>query len=124
MPPWRTLAWFKFTEMVLQCRPKSLWRTFLQPDPALRHAMRWYSRMGRRVWPREIADFQRDDRLHDGLTLAGALHRMPKRRRCLVNAPDVTAKSIHRFRCSSCAAAARQFRPPSIIEWPAGQDVR
>jgi hypothetical protein len=65
MPPWRTLVWFKFTEMVLQCRPKSLWRTFLHPDPALRHAMHWYSRMGRRVWPREIADFLRDDRLHE-----------------------------------------------------------
>ncbi len=70
MPPWRTLVWFKFTEMVLQCRPTSLWRTFLHPDPALRHAMRWYSRMGRRVWPHEIADFLRSDRRRDGPTLA------------------------------------------------------
>src|SRR5215470_15277424 len=54
MPPWRTLIWFKVTEMILQGRPKALWRTFLQPDPALRHAMCWYSRMGRRVWPHEI----------------------------------------------------------------------
>ena len=70
MAPWRTLVWFKFTEMVLQCRPKSLWRTFFHPDPALRHAMLWYSRMGRRVWPHEIADFLRDDRLRHGPTLA------------------------------------------------------
>ena len=30
------------------------YRTFLQPDRGLRHAMRWYSQIGRRVWPYEI----------------------------------------------------------------------
>jgi anaerobic magnesium-protoporphyrin IX monomethyl ester cyclase len=55
MPPWRVLLWFKFTEMVLQGRPKALWRTFLHPDRGLRHAMRWYSQMGRRVWPTRSA---------------------------------------------------------------------
>lgn len=76
---WRpdAVVWFKFTEMVLQCRPTSLWRTFLHPDPALRHAMRWYSRMGRRVWPHEIADFLRGNRLRDGPTLA-AFWRAPQ----------------------------------------------
>jgi anaerobic magnesium-protoporphyrin IX monomethyl ester cyclase len=69
MPAWRTLVWFKFTEMVLQCRPKALWRTFLHPDPGLRHAMRWYSRMGRRVWPSEIAGFLWEARLRNGPSL-------------------------------------------------------
>jgi anaerobic magnesium-protoporphyrin IX monomethyl ester cyclase len=66
MPPWRVLAWFKFTEMVLQCRPKALYRTFFHPDHGLRHAMRWYTRMGRRVWPYEIRNFLFDRRRKDG----------------------------------------------------------
>ena len=56
MPPWRVLLWFKFTEMVVQGRPKALYRTYLHPDRGLRHAMRWYSQMGRRVWPYEICE--------------------------------------------------------------------
>jgi anaerobic magnesium-protoporphyrin IX monomethyl ester cyclase len=70
MPPWRVLAWFKFTEMVLQGRPKALWRTFLHPDRGLRHAMRWYSQMGRRVWPYEIRNFLLGRRLKNGPTVA------------------------------------------------------
>jgi len=69
MPPCRALLWFKFTEMVLQTRPKALYRTFLQPDPGLRHAMRWYSQMGRRVWPHEIFEFLRTTLTQDGPTL-------------------------------------------------------
>ena len=69
MPPWRVLLWFKFTEMVLQGRPKALYRTFLHPDRGLRHAMRWYSQMGRRVWPYEIFHFLRDVLVRDGPTV-------------------------------------------------------
>ena len=32
--------------------------------------MRWYTRMGRRVWPYEIRNFLRDRRLKDGPTVA------------------------------------------------------
>ena len=28
MPPWHTMVWLKFIEMVLQTRPKALYRTF------------------------------------------------------------------------------------------------
>src|SRR5262245_47047312 len=70
MPPWRVLLWFKFTEMVLQTRPKALLRTLLHPDRGLRHAMRWYTQMGRRVWPHEIFGFLRDRRIADGPTVA------------------------------------------------------
>lgn len=70
MPPWRVLLWFKFTEMVLQTRPKALLRTLLHPDRGLRHAMRWYTQMGRRVWPHEILGFLRDRRIADGPTVA------------------------------------------------------
>jgi len=70
MPPWRTLLWFKFTEMVLQCRPRALFRTYLQRDRRLRHAMRWYTQMGCRVWPHEILGFLRDRLTRQGPTVA------------------------------------------------------
>jgi anaerobic magnesium-protoporphyrin IX monomethyl ester cyclase len=57
MPPWRVLLWFKFTEFVVQSRPKALRRVLFHPDRGLRHAMRWYTQMGRRVWPYEIFNF-------------------------------------------------------------------
>ena len=71
MPPWRVLLWFKFTEMVLQSRPRALWRIYFQRDKRLRQAMRWYTQMGRRVWPFEIFNYLfRDRRLTDGPTVA------------------------------------------------------
>jgi anaerobic magnesium-protoporphyrin IX monomethyl ester cyclase len=70
VPPWRVLLWFKFTEMVLQCRPKAIYRVLFHRDQGLRHAMRWYTRMGRRVWPYEIRNFVRDRRLRHGPTVA------------------------------------------------------
>jgi anaerobic magnesium-protoporphyrin IX monomethyl ester cyclase len=69
MSPWRVLLWVKFTEMVLQCRPKAIWRTLFHSDADLRHAMRWYTRMGRRVWPHEIRNFLWGRRLIDGPTV-------------------------------------------------------
>ncbi|MBR1124510.1 magnesium-protoporphyrin IX monomethyl ester anaerobic oxidative cyclase [Bradyrhizobium lablabi] len=70
MPPWRVLLWFKFTEMVLQCRPKAIWRVLFQRDAGLRHAMRWYTQMGRRVWPHEILGFLLDRLTVNGPTVA------------------------------------------------------
>jgi anaerobic magnesium-protoporphyrin IX monomethyl ester cyclase len=70
VPPWRVLLWFKLTEMVLQCRPKAIWRVLFHRDRGLRQAMRWYTRMGRRVWPYEIRNFLRDRRLKNGPTVA------------------------------------------------------
>ena len=71
MSPWRVLLWFKFTEMVLQCRPKAIYRVLFHRDRGLRHAMCWYTQMGRRVWPHEIREFLRDRRLKHGPTVAG-----------------------------------------------------
>lgn len=70
MSPWRIFLWVKFIEIVLQTRPKALWRTFLQPDRAARHGMAWFTRMGRRVWLHEWWHFWfRDSRISNGLTL-------------------------------------------------------
>jgi hypothetical protein len=70
MSPWRVLLWFKFTAMVLQCWPRAIWRVYFQRDARLRHAMRWYTQMGRRVWPYEILNFLRDRLVTCGPTVA------------------------------------------------------
>jgi anaerobic magnesium-protoporphyrin IX monomethyl ester cyclase len=71
MAPWRIFVWVKFIEAVLQLRPKALWRSLLQPDRAARAGMRWYTEMGRRVWPHEVFGFFfRERRIDNGPTLA------------------------------------------------------
>lgn len=70
MAPWRILLWVKFTEVVLQARPKALYRTYLHPDPQVRWAMRWYSRIGRRVWPYEIMRFFLEPLVRNGPRLS------------------------------------------------------
>lgn len=44
----------KAIEVAVQARPKALGRILLHRDPAQRHSMRWYTKMGRRVWFREL----------------------------------------------------------------------
>jgi len=70
LPPWRVLLWVKLIEAMVQLRPKAIWRVLFQRDARLRHAMRWYTQMGRRVWPYELKNFfLRDTRLAKGPTL-------------------------------------------------------
>lgn len=71
MPPWRLFLWVKAIEAAAQLRPRALRRLIWNPDPKIRHAVRWYYRMGRRVWFHEIAGFLFRDRCReDGRTLA------------------------------------------------------
>ena len=71
MPPWRLFLWVKFIEACAQLRPRALRRLVWNPDRRIRHAIRWYYRMGRRVWFHEIAGFLwRDRAREDGRTLA------------------------------------------------------
>ncbi len=70
MSPLRIFLWVKFIEAVLQLRPKALWRSLFQPDIAARAGMRWYTKMGRRVWPHEfIGFFFRERRTRHGPVL-------------------------------------------------------
>lgn len=62
MPPWRLFLWVKFIEAAMQLRPRALWRLMWNPEPKIRHAIRWYYRMGRRVWLHEIREFLVRDR--------------------------------------------------------------
>ena len=67
VPNWRTLLWVKAIEVVCQARPKALWRMLLHPERRFREGMQWYSNIGRRVWPHEIAQWL----FHDGRTRFG-----------------------------------------------------
>src|SRR5205085_3262215 len=67
VPPWRVILWVKLIEVIVQARPIALLRSLMHPDPRLRHGMRWYARMGRRVWFHEWWNFFfRDHRVKDG----------------------------------------------------------
>jgi anaerobic magnesium-protoporphyrin IX monomethyl ester cyclase len=57
LPVWRVFMWVKIIEAVLQLRPAALRRTLGHDDLRLRAAMRWYTGLGREVWPREIGNF-------------------------------------------------------------------
>ena len=71
MGPKRLFLWVKLIEAVAQLRPKALLRWAWHPDPKIRHAIRWYYRMGRRVWIHElISFFFRDSLRLDGRTVS------------------------------------------------------
>lgn len=70
LPAWRVFVWVKVIEASLQLRPTALRRTLLHPDSRLRAAMRWYTGLGREVWPREIGNFLfRERRTNHGPTV-------------------------------------------------------
>ena len=74
MPPWRLFLWVKLIEAVAQLRPRALLRWAWHRDPKIRHAIRWYYRMGRRVWLHEVTSFLFRDRYReDGRTVADHL---------------------------------------------------
>lgn len=56
LTPAQLFAFVKTIELLVQGRPKAIRRLF-HPDPKLRHAQRWYTRIGRRVWMHEVAEF-------------------------------------------------------------------
>jgi anaerobic magnesium-protoporphyrin IX monomethyl ester cyclase len=57
MPSWRLIIWVKLIEAVMQLRPRSLRRLIAHREPAMRAAIRWYYRIGRKVWFYEIWNF-------------------------------------------------------------------
>ncbi len=70
VPNWRVLFWVKLIEAVCQLRPRSLFRLLAHPDRGFRAAMRWYYRIGRRVWFYEIWNWIfHDHRTRHGPTL-------------------------------------------------------
>ncbi len=57
LPPWLVILYVKLIEIIMQTRPKALLRLFFHKEARLRSAMRWYTRIGRRVWFYELYQF-------------------------------------------------------------------
>lgn len=57
LKPRTVILYVKLIEIIMQTRPKALKRLFFHTDARLRSAMRWYTRIGRRVWFWEIYQF-------------------------------------------------------------------
>jgi anaerobic magnesium-protoporphyrin IX monomethyl ester cyclase len=75
VPNWRVLLWVKCIEAVAQLRPKALWRAYAHTEPEFRAAMKWYYRIGRKVWPYEMWHWLfRDRRTEHGPTVAEFLN--------------------------------------------------
>jgi anaerobic magnesium-protoporphyrin IX monomethyl ester cyclase len=67
VPPWRVFLWVKGMELVMQARPRALWRLLTLSGAKIRRAQRWYYQMGRRVWFHEVFGFFfRDKRVKHG----------------------------------------------------------
>ncbi len=57
LPPWLVIMYVKLIEIIMQTRPKAVYRLFFHKEARLRSAMRWYTRIGRRVWFWELYQF-------------------------------------------------------------------
>lgn len=55
--PWMVILYVKLIELIMQTRPKAVMRLFFHQEARLRSAMRWYTRIGRRVWFWELYQF-------------------------------------------------------------------
>lgn len=73
MRPWQVFCWSKFIEVIIQLRPKVIGRMLFNPDSDYRHAMRWYTRIGRRVWIYEVIEFIFKTQFIDSLITVGEL---------------------------------------------------
>jgi len=63
--PWQLFLMVKAIEACAQLRPRALARLIWNREPKIRHAIRWYYRMGRRVWIHEMLDFWFRDTVRD-----------------------------------------------------------
>ena len=57
LKPWLVILYVKLIELILQSRPRALKRLLFHKEARLRSAMRWYTRIGRRVWFHELYQF-------------------------------------------------------------------
>jgi anaerobic magnesium-protoporphyrin IX monomethyl ester cyclase len=57
LPPWLVILYVKLIELIMQTRPRAVRRLLFHKEARLRSAMRWYTRIGRRVWFWELYQF-------------------------------------------------------------------
>jgi len=57
LKPWVVIIYVKLIEIMMQTRPSAVLRLLFYKEARLRSAMRWYTRIGRRVWLYELFQF-------------------------------------------------------------------
>ncbi len=57
LKPWVVILYVKLIELIMQTRPSAIKRLLFHKEARLRSAMRWYTRIGRRVWFWELYQF-------------------------------------------------------------------
>ena len=57
LKPSVVILYVKLIEVIMQTRPKALMRLFFHKEKRIRHAMYWYSSIGKRVWLWELYQF-------------------------------------------------------------------
>lgn len=57
LKPWRLFFWVKSIELIMQLRPKAIKRFLFHPVPKIKQGIRWYYKIGRRVWFHEVFNF-------------------------------------------------------------------
>ena len=57
LAPWKVIICVKLIEVIMQLRPKAIWRWLFHRDRRLRKAMFWYNNIGKRVWFYELFQF-------------------------------------------------------------------
>lgn len=57
LKPWRLFVWIKSIELIMQLRPKAIKRFLFNPEPKIKQAIRWYYKIGRKVWFYEVFNF-------------------------------------------------------------------
>jgi anaerobic magnesium-protoporphyrin IX monomethyl ester cyclase len=54
---WKVILFVKLIELIMQTRPKALYRRFFHRDKKLRKAMSWYNKIGKKVWVYEWFEY-------------------------------------------------------------------
>ena len=54
---WKVIFYVKMIELIMQARPKAIYRWLFHKDKRLRKAMFWYNNIGKRVWFYEWVEF-------------------------------------------------------------------
>jgi anaerobic magnesium-protoporphyrin IX monomethyl ester cyclase len=57
LKPWVVILYVKLIEIIMQTRPRAVFRLLFHKEARIRSAMRWYTRIGRRVWMWELYQF-------------------------------------------------------------------
>jgi anaerobic magnesium-protoporphyrin IX monomethyl ester cyclase len=70
VPAWRVFVWVKLMEAGMQLRPKAVGRLLLHPDRSIRRAMRWYYKIGIKVWFHQVGSWRWDQMAKTAESLA------------------------------------------------------